>query len=564
MQRGFLYILLLILIVSLSYSKPMSEFPKSEKNLLLNHIRELSSDSYEGRAPGTEGENKTVAYIESQFRNLGLKPGNTDGTYIQKVPMVGITPDPSMVLSFQKDGKEKKELHYLNDFVAWTRQLVPSIDLKNSELLFVGYGVQAPEFNWDDYKNVDVRGKTLVMLISDPPVPDPKNPDQLDPKVFGGKAMTYYGRWTYKFEIGGEKGAAGVLLVHETAPAGYPWDVVKGFSGESFSLANTGVLKEKTDIEGWITLEQTKQLFSLAGQDFDSLKKLAATRAFHPVPLGIHASLSIHNQIREISSRNVLAKFEGSDPKLKDEYIIYMAHWDHLGIGEPVKGDRVYHGAFDNASGVAGLIELARAFTKLATPPKRSILFLADTGEEQGLLGTGFYARNPVYPLAKTLAAINMDGLNVYGRTKDLVLVGLGHSELDDFAQKAAAQQNRVLAPDPEPEKGFYYRADHFEFALQGVPAMNPEGGIDFIDKPDGYGRKIRAEFTANDYHKPSDIIKSNWDLSGAVEDLQLLGIAGLDIANAKRYPRWKPGTEFKAKREAQLKAASNGDTSLY
>ena len=529
------------------------EFPKIDPKVLLQHIRTLSSDRFAGRAPGTEGENLTVAYVEQQFKSMGLKPGNTDATYVQKVPMVGLTPDAGMALHLRRGGTVTR-LKYLTDFVAWTRRLVPETDLKDSPLLFVGYGVQAPEFNWDDYKGVDVRGKTLVMLINDPPVPDPANPARLDPKVFGGDAMTYYGRWTYKYDIGAEKRAAGVIIVHETGPAGYPWSVVEGFGGERFGLVSPDKNMGKCQVEAWITVEQARRLFATAGQNFDALKKQAVSRSFRPVPLDVTASISFHNGIRTIASRNVLAKIEGSDPQRKNEYVVYTAHWDHLGVGQPVNGDKIYHGAVDNASGVAGLIEIARGFKQLPEPPKRSILFIAVTGEEQGLLGSEYYAQHPIYPFAKTLAEINMDGLNVYGRTKDITIVGLGHSDLDDYARRVAQRQGRVLAPDPEPEKGFYYRSDHFSFAQQGVPALDPDSGIEYIGKPAGYGKKIRDDYTEHDYHKPSDVIKPDWDLDGAVEDLQLFWMIGFDVANSGEFPQWKPGTEFKAKRDAQLK----------
>ena len=548
---SFPIILLLLAAVCTLFS---ADFPAIDAGLLLNHIRVLSSDPFEGRAPGSEGENLTVSYIEDQFKKMQLKPGNSDGTYIQRVPMIGITPDPQVTLTLLK-GDKTSRLKYLDDFVAWTRKVVPDAGLKDSPLLFVGYGIQAPEFDWDDYKGVDVRGKTLVMLVNDPPVADPDHPDRLDPSVFGGQAMSYYGRWTYKYDIGGEKGAAGVILVHETGPAGYPWNVVEGFGGERFSLVAADQNEGKPEVEAWISLEQAKKLFALAGQDYEILKKKASDRAFHPVALGITASIAIQNKTRAIDSRNVLGKIEGIDPRLKDEYVIYTAHWDHLGIGRPVNGDRIYHGAVDNASGVAVLIEIARAFKELSPAPKRSILFLSVTAEEQGLLGAEFYAGNPVYPLAKTLAVINMDGLNMYGRTRDITVVGLGNSDLDEYAERAAARQGRVLAPDPEPEKGFYYRSDHFAFAKRGVPSWNPDSGIDYVGKPPDYGRKLRDDYTSQDYHKPSDVIRSFWDMSGAVEDLQLLWMIGWEVASADRYPEWKPGTEFKARRDAQLKA---------
>jgi Zn-dependent M28 family amino/carboxypeptidase len=524
-----------------------AEFPKIDGNALLQHIKILSSDKFEGRAPGTAGEDRTVEYIESQFKATGLKPGNTDGTFIQKVPMAGSTPDASMALTLQKGGKSIN-LSYLKDFVAWTRQVVPQSALDNSELVFVGYGVRAPEFNWDDYKGVDVRGKTLVMLVNDPPVPDPANPSKLDPKVFGGNSMTYYGRWSYKYDIAGEKGAAGVLLIHETAAAGYPWSVVQGFGGERFELLAADKNIGKPKVQAWISLERAKELFALAGKDFNTLKKQAATRAFRPVPLNSTASVKFHNKLRTINSRNVLAKLEGKNPKLKDECVIYTAHWDHLGIGQPVHGDRIYHGAVDNAAGVAMLIEIARAFRNQPSPPDRSVLFVSVTGEEQGLLGSEYYANNPIYPLSKTLAVINMDGPNVYGRTKDITIVGLGNSELDDYAQRAAAKQGRVLKPDQEPEKGYYYRSDHFPFARKGVPALNVDGGNDYIGKPADFGQKVRDNYTANDYHKPSDVIKPDWELNGMIEDAQVLWRIGLEVANAAQHPNWKPGAEYSRK----------------
>jgi Zn-dependent M28 family amino/carboxypeptidase len=425
-------------------------------------------------------------------------------------------------------------------------------------MVFVGYGVVAPEYNWDDYKGVDVRGKVLVMLVNDPPVPDPKDPAKLDPKVFGGKAMTYYGRWTYKYEIAAEKGAAGALIIHETGPAGYPWDVVKGsWTVEQFTLVSADNNMSRVPVQGWITNERAHELFAAAGKDLDALKKAAVSRDFKPVDLDARASLTLKNKIRRIDSHNVIAKLTGSDPRLKDQYVIYTAHWDHLGVGLPnARGDRIYHGAVDNASGTAGLIEIGRAFASLRTPPKRSILFLSVTAEEKGLIGSRYYAENPIYPLEKTVAEINMDGLDVNGPTRDITVIGLGNSTLDDVLREAAKEKGRYLRPDAEPEKGFYYRSDHFSFAKAGVPALDPEAGIDYIGKPKDWGMKKREEYTANDYHKPSDVIKPDWDLSGAVRDLELLATVGYRVANSVSYPQWSPGTEFKAKREEMLRKA--------
>ena len=522
-------------------------FPAIDGNRVLEHTKTLASDDYEGRAPGTRGEVLTVAYITDQFKKAGLQPGNPDGTYIQKVPMVGMVTDQKSALTFRK-GAKVQSLVWRDDFVAWTKREVDTVSLDKSDLVFVGYGVQAPQFNWDDYKGADLKGKTLVMLIGDPPVPNPADPSKLDPKMFGGTAMTYYGRWTYKYEMGQKLGAAAVLIVHETGPAGYPFAVVQGKTAEQFSLVAPDKNMSRAAVEGWITLEQAKKLFAMAGKDFDAAKKAALTPAFTPMPLGVTASVALHNTIRTIDSQNVVGKIEGSDPALKNDYVIYTSHWDHFGIGVPVNGDKVYHGAVDNATGIGGMIELGRAFSKMPVAPKRSILMLAVTAEEQGLLGSGYYAANPLYPLAKTIGVVNMDALNVSGKTKDITITGLGNSELDDYATRVAAQQGREVRPDPQPEKGGFYRSDHFPFAQQGVPSLASGGGIDYIGRPAGWGKEHSDAFTANDYHKPSDKVKPDWDMSGAVQDLQYYWMVGYRLAQAGKFPEWKPGAEFKRK----------------
>jgi Zn-dependent M28 family amino/carboxypeptidase len=527
---------------------PLGQLPAIDNALLLADTKTLSSDQFEGRAPGTKGEELTVTYLADQFQKVGLRPGNSDGTFFQKVPLVGITPTPAPMV-FTK-GDQSTTLKWKDDVVAWTKHVAPSASLDNSELVFVGYGVVAPEFNWDDYKGLDVKGKTLVMLVNDPPVPDPSNPDQLDPKTFGGNAMTYYGRWTYKYEIGAQKGAAGVLLIHETGPAGYGFNVIQGKTGEQFDLITPDKNMGRAAIEGWISLDQGKALLQSAGQDFDELKKLAATRDFKPVALGVTASMTIKNTLRTINSRNVIGRLDGHDPALKDEYVIYTAHWDHFGR----TADGIFHGAEDDGLGCAALIEVARAFSKLPTPPKRSILFMAVTAEEQGLLGSQYYAVTPIYPLAKTLADINMDSWNTHGRTKDLTLVGYGASELDDYARDAAAEQGRVVHGDAEPEKGFYYRSDHFNFAKEGVPALDPDGGMDYLGKPADYGQKVHDDWNANRYHTPKDVVMPDWDLAGTNEDLKVLFAVGYRVAQADKFPEWRAGNEFKAKREAMLK----------
>jgi Zn-dependent M28 family amino/carboxypeptidase len=522
---------------------------------LLRHIKTLSSDEFEGRGPGTRGEELSVKYITEQFQRIGLKPGNPDGTYIQKVPLAGVRAEPQLSISV---GGKQLSYNSPDDFVAATRRYTPQVDVTDSDIVFVGYGVVAPEYGWDDYKGVDVRGKTIVMLVNDPAVPDPHDPSKLDPNTFKGDAMTYYGRWTYKYEIASEKGAAAAIIVHETGPAGYPFEVVKNSrSKENFDIQSADKNMSFVGVESWITLDRAKELFTASGQDFDGLKKTATTKDFKPVALNAKATFHLKDTLRTIDSQNVIGKLEGSDPTLKDEYVVYTAHWDHLGRDEKAQGDQIYNGAIDNASGVATILEIAEAFTKLSTPPRRSVLFLAVTAEEKNLLGAKFYATHPLYPLQKTLADINIDGVNQWGHTSDIVLIGLGNSTLDDVAREAARLQGRTVKGDPEPEKGFFYRSDHFEFAKQGVPALDPDAGVDYIGKPPEYGKQKRDEYTNNDYHKPSDEVKPDWDLSGAVDDTQLLFAIGYQILQGDKYPEWKPGTEFKARRDEMLKGTA-------
>jgi Zn-dependent M28 family amino/carboxypeptidase len=526
--------------------------PAITAGAVLGHTKTLASDEFEGRAPGTRGEDLAVAYIADQFKKGGLSPGNPDGTWFQKVPMVGITAHPDTSLVFKK-GDKTRTLKFKDDVVAWTKRMSDTVSVDASDVVFVGYGIQAPEFGWDDYKGVDVAGKTVVMLVNDPPVRDPTDPSKLDPAVFGGRAMTYYGRWTNKYEVGAEKKAAAVLIVHETEPASYPFAVVQSKVTEQFDLVAPDRGMSRAAIEGWITLDQARALFAMAGQDFEVLKKQAATREFTPVPLGVTASMTIRNTIRTIDSRNVVGRIAGSDPAVRDEHVVFTSHWDHYGIGPEIDGDKIYNGALDNASGVGGLIELARAYAALPTKPRRSLLFLSVTAEEQGLLGSEYYATNPLYPLAKTVAVINMDALNVYGATSDLTVVGLGQSDLDDYAREAASEQKRTIHGDPAPERGGYFRSDHFPFAKQGVPAMNAGGGNAFIGRPADYGRTVRDAYTAKHYHKPSDEVRPDWDLAGAVDDLKLYFAVGYRVAQADAWPAWKSGSEWKARRDKML-----------
>jgi Zn-dependent M28 family amino/carboxypeptidase len=519
---------------------------------LLSEIKVLASDEYEGRKPASPGEVKTIAYMEQQFRQMGLKPGNPNGTYIQNVPLAGIISKPTVDISVKG---RKLPVENLKDYIAVSQHYEPVVDVKNSGIVFVGYGVVAPEYGWDDYKDVDVKGKTILMLVNDPQIPDPKDPSKLDDSMFKGKAMTYYGRWTYKYEIAAVKGAAAAIIIHETGPAGYPFEVVSGSWGsENFTIQGPKN-NETVPVQSWMTYPKVEALCKAAGLDLAALKQQALKKDFRPVALpGAVASIHIDNTLRSIDSHNVVAKLEGSDPALKDEYVIYTAHWDHLGKDPALKGDQIYNGASDNASGSAGLLELARAYTKLKTAPKRSMLFLSVTAEEQGLLGSRYYAENPLYPLKKTLADINMDGLNTWGKTKDLLIVGLGNSTLDDLTADVLKEHGREVKGDAEPEKGYFYRSDHFEFAKQGVPALDPDSGSDYIGKPSGYGAQKKDYYTEHDYHKPSDEVKPDWDLSGAVEDLRVLFEVGDRVAQADQFPEWKPGTEFKSKRDSMFK----------
>jgi Zn-dependent M28 family amino/carboxypeptidase len=519
---------------------------------LMQRIKDLSADSMEGRAPGTAGEEKAVAYLTQQFQKLGLKPGNPDGTYIQKVDLIGYRAHPTA--SFTARGKTVS-LRYPDDYIANSRHNRDSTRIDGSGVVFVGYGVVAPEYGWDDYKDVDVKGKTILMLINDPAVPAPNaataDSSALDTAMFKGKAMTYYGRWTYKYEIASEKGAAAAIIIHETGPAGYPYEVVRSSnSAEQFDVPSANA-ENRVPVEGWIRLEKAKELLRDAGLNFDSLKAAAKKKDFKPVTLDAKANFNVKIDHREIQSKNVVAKLEGGDKK--DEYVIYTAHWDHLGKDTTLKGDQIFNGAADNASGCAALLDIAQAYTKLPTPPRRSILFLSVTAEEKGLVGSKYYAAHPLYPLAKTAANINMDGINQWGRTNDFTVIGLGNSTLDDALTRILKADGRTVRPDAEPEKGFYYRSDHFEFAKQGVPALDTDAGTDFIGKPNGYGMRKRDEYTSKDYHKPSDEVKKDWDLTGGVQDVRTLFRVGYVVAQQDTMPEWKPGTEFKAKRDSTL-----------
>lgn len=552
--------LLLSLSVSLSVSfsvvaaaSAADPVPKITAASLQARTAMLASDEFEGRAPASAGEEKTVAYLEREFRALGLKPGNPDGTYIQKVPMVGIT---SKTKSTFTAGGSEISFTPITQYTASSRRLVPQIDVQATDIVFVGYGIVAPEYGWDDYKGLDVRGKTVLMLVNDAPVVDPAT-GKLDPAIFKGNAMTYYGRWSYKYEIASAKGAAACLIIHETGPAGYPFAVLGGGWGtESFDLISPDKNEGRVAIEGWVTHAALERLLTAAGApNYPALKAAAAKRDFKPIPLAAQASFSVANTTREVASKNVIAKLDGSDPRLRDDYIICSAHWDHLGRNAKLTGDQIFNGAADNAIGTAVLVEIAQGFASLPTAarPQRSLLFLAVTAEEKGLLGARYYATHPLYPLKKTVANINIDGAQTKGVSRDIEVIGYGNSTLDDLAAAILKKTNRILVPDTEPQKGYFYRSDHFEFAKEGVPAFYTHPGKDIIGPPAGYGKKRSDDYTSEDYHKVSDEIKPWWDFEGAATDTRLFFELGREVANTSKWPEWKPGTEFKAKRDAML-----------
>ncbi|MFK7734282.1 MAG: M20/M25/M40 family metallo-hydrolase [Pseudomonadales bacterium] len=524
--------------------------PVFNEQRLRRNIETLASDEFEGRQPASTGEAKTIKHLRDAFKALNLEPGNGE-SWFQSASLVSIEADAEMAMTISpaNDATQARTLAYGKDFMAWTKRVEASSKLTDSELVFVGYGIVAPEYDWNDYDGVDMNGKTAVILVNDPGFATQ------DGSVFKGNAMTYYGRWTYKFEEAARQGAAGAIIVHESEAAGYPWDVVSGsWSGPQFDLYAEDKNMSRTQVEGWLTLDMAKSLFADAGQDYDALKQKALTGDFAATALGIKATVSFSNTIEQSDSRNVIALIKGSERP--EETIVYTAHWDHLGKRQG-EGDQIFNGAVDNATGTAALIELAAAFKALPKAPERSIVFLAVTAEESGLLGSKYYAENPVYDLASTIANINIDAANVHGPTHDVTVVGYGASELDDYLKRAADSQNRVIKPEPTPEKGYYYRSDHFNFAKKGVPALYAESGIDYRDQPEGWGLERQADYTANRYHKPGDEYQANWNLNGMLEDLGLYFQIGHELANSEAMPKWSEGSEFRAVRERSLKVAA-------
>ena len=523
------------------------------------HVKVMSSDEFAGRAPGTVGEQMTADYVVAQFQRLGLQPGNGD-SWFQDVPMVVTTADESTSTAKFVLGGSDRALAFGADMALGTRSAQTNVTVDASELVFVGYGVNAPEANWNDYAGLDVKGKTVVILVNDPGF------HAGDEQLFSGKKMTYYGRWTYKFEEAARQGAAAALIVHDDAGAGYGWDVVKNsWSGEQYDLPTSADPEPRLPLQGWITGDVARELFAAAGQDLDALRAAAGKPGFTAVDLGDATfSANLNSTVREASSRNILAKLPGTTRP--DEAIVYTAHWDHLGDHSATHGgdksaaategeDHVYNGAIDNATGVAGVLEIAEAFTVQNPAPERSVVFLMVTLEESGLLGSKYYAANPVIPLKDTVAVVNLDAMSIVGPTKDFVVIGLGNSELDDVLRPFAEQQGRVLVEEDGVEKGFFFRSDHFSFAKYGVPALYAKGGIDHVEKGVEYGREIQARYTNVAYHKPADEFDPAWDLRGVVQDLQALYGVGRELAGNEAWPNYVEGNAFKAARDASRAA---------
>ena len=516
---------------------------------LERHIVTLASDEFGGRGPSSPGGDLTVEYLAEQFEALGLEPGN-DGSYFQDVPLVDITVDPATA-TIQVAGGDgaPMDLAYADDAVTWTKRVVDAAAVDASEMVFVGYGVVAPEYGWDDYAGVDAEGKTVVILVNDPGFATQ------DPALFTGNAMTYYGRWTYKFEEAARQGAAAAIVIHQTLPASYGWETVRNsWTGPQYNLQPEDGNMGRVAIEGWFTEEASRAVFERAGLDFDGLVAAAASADFEAVPMGLTFSASVDNELRSSSSRNVIAVLPGAEAP--EEYFVYTAHWDHLGTDRSLEAageDGIYNGALDNASGTAALVEIAEAFTARETAPRRSVVFLAVTAEEQGLLGSKHYAENPIFPLSQTVAGLNMDGLNSFGATRDIVVTGYGMSELDGIMEEVAAAAGRTVAPDPTPEAGYYYRSDHFELAKMGVPMIYPDNGTDAVEGGTTVGDRADWEYRATRYHMPTDEYDETWSLDGAVADVRLYYEAGARVIDSELWPNWNEGTEFRAVRDALM-----------
>ena len=514
---------------------------------MLSHIEVLSSDEFEGRAPATAGDEKTTNYLVSEFRKIGVEPGMDDGSYTQEVPLLGqVVNQESAAFTIKKDGQPVDELQYRTEVMAWPSNEAETVDLTDAELVYVGYGIQAPEFDWDDYKDMDVEGKVLVFKNSDP---------AYDPDLFEGDARLYYGRWSYKFEKAEEMGALGAIIVHTMPTAGYGWLVVANSWGrERFALKSDDDNSLKPSFNSWMTANASQALFSQAGLNLGEQLAAADDPEFRPVPLeGVSLDVYLEAEYSDMSTQNIVGKIEGNDPELKEQYVIFSAHHDHLGITLPVEGDSINNGALDNAAGVSSVLNLASAYKEVEDQMQRSALFLFVGAEEMGLLGSQYWAANPtVYP-GNVTANFNMDGMQVFGETNDVVLVGYGRNTLTDVIEKYANADGRVVKPDPNPAQGFFYRSDHFSFAKVGIPAIFPNPGRDYIDKPEDWNATVDS-LRARNYHSVGDEINEYWDLTGLEKDVRLFFRSSFDVLNAEGMMEWNEGDEFKATREEMLK----------
>jgi Zn-dependent M28 family amino/carboxypeptidase len=538
------YLLITLAALALGGCKNNEQGTPITGDEIKSHIAVLADDSLRGRKPFTPGETKAINYIAGEFKKAGLEPGNK-GSYFQDVPMVEITSMPAGPLTITGN-KGAISLNYSTDFVASTRQELDSIQLKNSPLVFAGYGVVAPEYHWNDYAGLDVKGKTVIVLVNDPGFKSGDN------KLFRGDTMTYYGRWTYKYEEAARQGAAGVIIVHQTEPASYPWSVVaNSFTGAKLYLKQNDKHLSRCKLEGWMTEDAAKKIFAAAGITGD-FRAIARKKDFKAIPLNMTANIIINNKLKYSTSRNVIAMLKGSERP--EETILYTAHWDHLGVGKPdAKGDSIYNGAVDNASGVAAIISEGRRFAQLKQRPERTVVFLAVTAEEQGLLGSEYYGTHPIFPLNKTVADLNMDALGDYGETNDYSITGKGQNELEDYVDEVAKDEGHTTTGDKNPGAGGYYRSDHFNFAKVGVPALDINNGATSTAHGEAWGKAKQQEYTALHYHQPSDNYSPAMDASGMAEVANLLFKVGYKLANESTFPGWKPGSEFKAVREKSM-----------
>jgi len=552
MKRFLIYVLVLGFGFAMGCQQQSSVEEAAESitaESLMAPIEVLSSDEFQGRATGTEGEEKTVAYLSEQFREMGLQGGMPDGSYEQNVPLTGQTTDQNTALRITRNGNAIHEFDYYTDFMAWPGNLAENVDINNADLVYVGYGIQAPEEEWDDFKDADVEGKILVVKNNDP---------ASDPDLFKGETRLYYGRYDYKYEKAREMGAAGVLIIHTTPSAGYGWNVVaNSWSRERFYLqGNDAIRNAPTKFNGWLSRASSEALFQSAGLSLGEQLEAAESRDFEPVPLdGLKLNLELNATYREQNAKNVLATIEGADETLRDQYLVFTAHHDHLGVTQPVEGDSINNGALDNAAGVSALLNMAEAYKQIEGDLKRSVLFLVVGAEEVGLLGSQYWADNPTVHPGKVTANINLDGMNVYGKTSDVVLIGYDRNSVSDVIERFAEENGRTVKPDPHPDRGYFYRSDHFNLAKKGVPAIFPNPGTEFVDKPEGYSVTVDSLSDAN-YHSVGDEINQYWDLEGMVQDVHLFFRAGYEIINDPEMQTWREGDEFKAAREKMLEAA--------